>query len=540
MPEMFDTTQSSNPLVDHLLADPEADTGICSDFLQEASNRFEEDESIRDAVVGAAEILSRQLAQRSMLDDYTFYLRGLRNLMRFPKIVDAVTQSNSWIPDSVEAQDIEKATLLGPFFRLSPVQPEVAQSYFSAPKTIDRGFIANAQNASRLTLRTHQQELFQLADTIIRSGPASRERLLNWFALCVNKNHKKRAMRVDAKTVSSDGFMINVTNVLDQLCEPFMDAKFGKIDRIDVNYLRRNPRVDIREETKINADQKAADDYYAQKAEGTNNFISEVFFLTVAAHHYGTEAAQTRQGDIRKMVQRMEKDLEKAEAERVKYTDPRYLQRFDENLAKYKKQIDNIWSAWHATHGILMDDLAQARSMQFMRYVIVWLLRLASQQNLPQETLQIPLPEIQPDVFKFLPEYFLEDITDNFKFITGNLPHILTPQQCEEIVQICVTFLRNSEYVKNPGVKSGLVTILFYGCRPYPHKPKGVLGDLLMGSDFANRHLLHALMKFYIEAESTGSHTQFFDKFNIRYVGLASCYHYLHILTCLLDTRSSR
>ena len=39
-----------------------------------------------------------------------------------------------------------------------------------------------------------------------------------------------------------------------------------------------------------------------------------------------------------------------------------------------------------------------------------------------------------------------------------------------------------------------------------------------MGSEFANRHLLHALMKFYIEAESTGSHTQFFDKFNIRYV----------------------
>ena len=155
--------------------------------------------------------------------------------------------------------------------------------------------------------------------------------------------------------------------------------------------------------------------------------------------------------------------------------------------------------------------------MQFMRYVIVWLLRLASQQNVPAGPLRIPLSDTQPDVFKCLPEYFLEDITDNFKFITGNLPHILTPQQCEEIVQICVTFLRNSEYVKNPGVKSGLVTILFYGCHPYPSRPKGVLGDLLMGSEFANKHLLHALMKFYIEAESTGSNTQFFDKFNIRY-----------------------
>jgi ubiquitin conjugation factor E4 B len=35
--------------------------------------------------------------------------------------------------------------------------------------------------------------------------------------------------------------------------------------------------------------------------------------------------------------------------------------------------------------------------------------------------------------------------------------------------------------------------------------------------EFANEYLLHAVMKFYIEAEHTGTHTQFFDKFNIRF-----------------------
>lgn len=191
------------------------------------------------------------------------------------------------------------------------------------------------------------------------------------------------------------------------------------------------------------------------------------------------------------------------------------MQRFEAHVARFKKHIDDQWSIYHATWGVLIDDLTQARSMQFMRYVIVWLLRLASRQQLPKERLNLPLSEEQPNVFSCLPEYFLEGLTDNFKFITGNM-NILTPQQCEEIVQICVTFLRNGEYVKNPGIKSGLVTILYYGSRPIT-RPNGVLGDLLMGSDFANKHLLHALMKFYIEAESTGSHTQFFDKFNIRY-----------------------
>ena len=538
MPEMFgENVPSSNPLVDHMLGDPESDVGVCTDFLTEASARFDEDDTIKDAIVGAAEELSKQLATKNMLGDDRPYVRGWQNLVRFPKIADAITQSPAWLPNSVQPQDIETQTLLGPLFRLSPMQLEVATSYFSAPLTRDRGFIANGQNAVRMTLRTHQADLFTIVNTIIRSGPAQRERVLDWFAACVNKNHKKRAMRVDYATVSSDGFMVNVTTILDQLCEPFMDARFGKIEKIDVDYLRRNPRVDISDETKINADQKQSDEFYSQKAEGTSNFISEIFFLTVAAHHYGSEAAQTRMDTLRKTLQRWQKDLEAFEAERHKYInvripmtrkslityanrwpqDPRYLARFEEHAKKLKKSIDDNWSTYHATNGVLLDDLMQARSMQFLRYVIVWLLRLASGKDLPKQQLDLPLAAEQPEVFKCLPEYFLEDIVDNFKFITRNIPQIITPQQCEEIVQICVTFLRNSEWVKNPGVKSGLVTILFYGVHPFHHHSRGVLGDLLIGSTFANKHLLHALMKFYIEAESTGSHTQFYDKFNIRY-----------------------
>jgi ubiquitin conjugation factor E4 B len=509
---------AGNPLVEHILSDPESDSGICYDFLTEASSRFEEDESIKEAMVSAIEELSKQLATKSMLGEERVYVNGLRNFLRFPKLVDAITQSTLFLPDDVEPQHIEKDTLLGPFFRLSPMQQEVADSYFSAPKTRDRGFIANAQNAVRMTLRTHQSDLFQIADTIVKAGPTPRGRLLDWFALCVNKNHKKRAMRVDYGTVSSDGFMVNVTNVLDQLCEPFMDARFSKIDRIHIDYLRRNPRVDISDETKINADQKTADNFYNQKVEGTNNFISEVFFLTVASHHYGAEAAQTRMSTLSKTVKRMEKDLQGFEADRHKYAnDPRYLARFDAHVAKIKRTIDETWSTIHATTGVLLDDLTQARSMQFMRYVIVWLLRLASNQNVPQEQLNLPLQSQQPDAFTALPEYFLEDIVDNFKFITQNIPHIITPQQCDEIIQICITFLRNTEYVKNPGVKSGLVTILFYGVQPFHHHARGVLGDLLLGSPFAHKHLLHGLMKFYIEAESTGFSSQFYDKFNIRY-----------------------
>jgi ubiquitin conjugation factor E4 B len=320
LPDMFGQDAAvTNPLVDHLLADPESDVGICTDFLTQVSAQLDENEDIKVAIVSAAEELSRRLSQLDMLADYTIYVRAMRNILRFPKIVDAVTQSPLWAPSDVEAQNIETSTILGPFFRLSPMQQQVANSYFSAPRSRDRGFIANAQNAVRMTLRTLQDELFTMADTVVRASPATRERILNWFALCVNKNHKKRAMRVDPRIVSGDGFMVNVTNTLDRLSEPFMDASFSKIEKVDVDYLRREPRVDISDETKINADQKASDEFYSNKADGKSNFISEVFFLTVAAHHYGTEAAQTRMTTMQKTVKRWEKDQEQFEAERHKY-----------------------------------------------------------------------------------------------------------------------------------------------------------------------------------------------------------------------------
>ncbi|KAF7672341.1 ubiquitin conjugation factor e4 [Alternaria burnsii] len=519
MPDMFgEEAPAENALADRLLLGPDDERGICYEFLTEASQRIGEDDTIREALVGAMEDVSRRLSIVSMNGDYKPHMLILRVFVRFPPLVAALAQSETFLPANIEAQHIETHSFLGPFFRLSPMQAEVAMNYFAGSSAVDKGLIANAQRAVRMTLQTHQEELLDITNTFIKNKE-SREKMLDWLALTVNKNHMRRAMQVDKKKVSSDGFMVNVTVILDRLCEPFMDATFAKIDRIDIDYLRRSPRVDIQDETKINADQKTSDEFYSTKVSGTNNFISEVFFLTVAAHHYGLEAANTKLSTLQKDVKWLEKELVKLEPERSKYmTSQAQLAIFDNHVKKMKDQIERGKCSILAIQGVLLDETMQARSMQLMRYVIVWLLRIASPgTSFPKSELQLPLPKEQPVEFKCLPEYFVEDIVGNFKFITRYMPHIITTTQCEELVKICIAFLRSSEYVKNPYLKSGLVTILFHGVWGIPGRPKGVLGDTLFAHDFAMKHLLHALMKFYIECESTGTHTQFFDKFNIRY-----------------------
>lgn len=391
-------------------------------------------------------------------------------------------------------------------------------SYFSNPKSRDQAYILNAQRSLRMTQQLLSSDLLDVINHMIRASKEARDRVLDWFAAALNINHKRRAMQVDPETVSSDGFMFNITTCLDQLCEPFMDANFTKIDRIDAEYLHRDSRVDMREETKINADQHASDAFYSKKVGGASNFITEVFFLTVAANHYGSESLTEKLEQLEKDLRQMESSITKFELERHRWSgNPGQLRMFEQALKRYKDKLDLGLALKYSLQGVLFDDQWQARSMLFMRYVTVWLLRLVSGVNFPKEPIKLPLPEQQPEIFKCLPEYFLDDIVSNFKFIMWCMPQIITATQGDELVILCITLLESSAYIKNPYLKAGLVSIMFRGTWNRPGGARGVLVDLLNSLEFANEYLLHAVMKFYIEAEHTGTHTQFFDKFNIRY-----------------------
>ncbi|OJJ44696.1 hypothetical protein ASPZODRAFT_134789 [Penicilliopsis zonata CBS 506.65] len=518
MPEMFGLDSSAkSPLQQHLLLDPEDDKGVDFEFLAEAVRRFEEDDTIKPALIAAVEGLSRDLAKKNVNDDYKPYVLALRNLVRHATIAAAITESPIF-NTSKDPASFEKVTLLGPWFALSPLQSDVTMSYFSSPKTRDQAYILNSQRSLRMTQQILNSDLLDIINHMIRASKDARDRVLDWFAAALNINHKRRAMQVDPTTVSSDGFMFNLTTCMDQLCEPFMDATFTKIDRIDANYLHRNPRVNMKDETKINADQHASEKFYSKSAEGTSNFITEIFFLTVAAHHYGSESLTSKLEQLEKDLRHMESTINKFELERHKWlNNPAQLRVFEQALKKYKDKFDLGLALKYSLQGLLFDDQWQARSMLFMRYVIVWLLRLVSGKNFPKEQIQLPLPEEQPEIFQCLPEYFLDDIVSNFKFIMWCMPQIITATQGDELVMLCVAFLESSDYIKNPYLKAGLVSILFRGTWPRPGGARGSLVDLLNSMPFANEYLLHSLMKFYIEAEHTGAHTQFYDKFNIRY-----------------------
>jgi ubiquitin conjugation factor E4 B len=437
---------------------------------------------------------------------------------RFPPLLNALVDDPRFLM-AQSAPAIEKNTLLGPFFRISPLQPEVTTVYFPGPRTMDKGRIQTSQSALQMTLGAHQADLRAIINAFIRASPKARNKVLDWFAYIMNVNHKRRALQVDYREVASDGFMMNVTVILDTLCEPFMDTTFSKVGRIDINYFRRNPRVDIKDETKLNADQAQSDAFYANKVDGESNFITEIFFLTLAAHHYGSEATNAKLKNLERDIRHYDKNITMMEAERAKLINqPGQLRVLETTLKRYISVLERSLSLKFTIEGVLLEQKMQSRSLQFMRYVSVWLLRVASQtEYTPDKALKLPLPADQPEAFQCLPEYALQDVVDNFKFVFRYIPQVILSAAGDEMIALCITFLESSEYVRNPYLKSSLVTLLCHGSWPMHHMSKGVLGDLMTNTKFANDYLLHAVMKFYIECESTGAHTQFYDKFNIRY-----------------------
>lgn len=217
------------------------------------------------------------------------------------------------------------------------------------------------------------------------------------------------------------------------------------------------------------------------------------------------------------------------------YQVPHQLALFEASLKRHTAVLERAIASKCAIEGVFMDDKLQGLSLRFMQFVVVWLLRLVSQQNYtPDKSFKMPLPTTVPEAFACLPEYALQDVVDNFKFtwrydcchrificwwltFPRYLPDIMSNNVGRETIALCVAFLESSHYIKNPYLKSSLVTLLFSGTWALRTHRDGILGEVMRTDSFSKEYLLHALMKFYIEAESTGAHNQFYDKFNIRY-----------------------
>ncbi|WBW74100.1 ubiquitin-protein ligase E4 Ufd2 [Schizosaccharomyces osmophilus] len=490
--------------------------GIPLEFIVDFVARYE-NEGLDEIFVPVLETLSVKISRMNVETFEMNVIQVLLQLVSLKPVAALVPQLPSWCP-STNPGELEYKTFLGRISSLTVFTQEVANRYFSNSKDRSMQDIASSISSLRVVVSSYQEQLFQIVSALIRTSQEIREKVLDFLAMVVNVNHKRQSLHVDQFNITSDACMLNLAYVLNRLSEPFLDIKFSKIDRVQSEYLRRRPRIDFKEETKLNADQKSSEEFYSRGFEGSNNFISDIFFINLSYHHFGINAAVKALEQTLVSIRDSEKLRERLEAEQAVNSNTFLARRLSAQIDHLYQRIDLDRSFVHCYEIMLTQSSETSRSYSFLNFVMAWLLRVANNaaSDYPKEPLVLPFSETAPELFKNLPEYFIEAITDYVLSLFKTSSSALSTHPSEALCEFCVTLLTKSSYIKNPYLRAKLVEILFYGVQSQRGQPD-VMIDVLSTSQVATKWLIPALMGFYIEIESTGQSTQFYDKFNIRF-----------------------
>ncbi len=361
--------------------------------------------------------------------DWRATVGAVRSLSDNKLVAATMVAMKSWDPTAAggvmaTAPGLEYYSLLGPVARLSTFGdhfPAIPTAYFPDPDTMGRGNIESAQTSLRGTLNGVQQSIFGVLNNIVRAGAKPREAVLSLLGHVVAANKKRAALRVDPNTVSSHGFLINLHTALLEFAAPFMDASFSKIDKIDPLYYKHSDRIDVLEETKMSATQAEANEFYQKAADGSPagpapNFISEVFFLTIAMQHVGVMHSIKAHKNIGQNINHYRREVADMEADST-WRGSANEAMVQAQIDKYKKRINKEKSLLHSFEVQLLDPAYMQKCVGFANLVMAWLVRLVDPKHQhPQVKVALPMEGETPINFRMLPEYIIEDITELLTF----------------------------------------------------------------------------------------------------------------------------
>lgn len=285
IPDMFPQVDNGSlgpqQLVPRLKSQPDTAQGLPSEYLDEFVARFDHD-GLEDVLGPAIVLLARELCNQNILGEVKPTIQSIAYLCERKPIAAMLTDLPEFNPENVTAKNMEELSVLGPLFRLSvypDAAPKVAESYFQNAENRNAADIASCKNGLRGSVQNIQRSMFGIGNSIVRANADSRNKLLDYFSHIIRLNEKRAQMQVDTQTVSSDGFMHNIAAVLLMFCDPFLDIRASKIDKIDPTYFRTSKRIDISEDTKINATKEQSDAYYGQVQELKGKKKVRVFLL---------------------------------------------------------------------------------------------------------------------------------------------------------------------------------------------------------------------------------------------------------------------
>ncbi|KAL5805653.1 hypothetical protein ACOSQ4_028386 [Xanthoceras sorbifolium] len=538
--------------------------GFLKEFFEEADF-----DSLDPILRGLYENLRGSILNVSALGNFQQPLRALLYLVSFPVGARSLVNHPWWIPKGVylNGRVIEMTSILGPFFHVSALpdhtifksQPDVGQQCFSEASTRRPADLLS----SFTTIKTVMKSLYKdLGDVLLAllKNTETRENVLEYLAEVINKNSSRAHIQVEPLSCASSGMFVNLSAVMLRLCDPFLDASLTKREKIDPKYVFYSNRLDLRTLTAlhasseditewINKDNPGSTDGSRQHSVGENRllqsqeatssssiasepsllnvkakssgggkskytFICECFFMTARVLNLGLLKAFS---DFKHLVQ----DISRAEdalATLKAMQEQTPSSQLELDISRLEKEIETYSQEKLCYEAqILRDgDLIQ-HALSFYRLMVVWLVGLVG-------GFKMPLPSTCPMEFACMPEHFVEDAMELLIF-ASRIPKALDGVVLDDFMNFIIMFMGSPDFIRNPYLRAKMVEVL--NCwMPRRSGSSSATASLFEGHQMSLVYLVRNLLKLYVDIEFTGSHTQFYDKFNIRH-NIAELLEYL-------------
>ncbi|CAM6096554.1 unnamed protein product [Calypogeia fissa] len=543
-------------------------------FLEHFMKRFE-DEGLSDIFNPVFRDLQQSVMKVSPLGPFQGPLSALVMLVSHPALAKVLLSHPLWHPkgEHVNGRVLEVGSILGPFFHISAIpdhpvfgngEPNVGQQCFSDVSNRRPSDIISAFATVKTVMHQLYQGLHELLLKLLKSAD-NRETVLSYIADLIQKNAKREALQANPFTNASNGMFVCLSAVMLRLCEPFLDISSPKKDKIDAGYVLHRGRVDFSSLTAMHATSeevaKWVDKRNLSRTEGfrqvqqqieqeelrrlqsheattssssnglnpllvpvrsapeqtSYSFICECFFLTARVLNLGLMKALSDFKSLAQELSRQKEALNTLRSLRGVGAPPD----LENELNQAKALVERLSQDRFCFEAqLLKDTVLIQNALSFYRLMIVWLVGLIG-------GFKMPLPVPCPMEFAAMPEHFTEDSLELLLF-ASRVPRALDGMALDEFMSFIVMFMGSPLHVKNPYLRAKMVEVLSAWM---PSKSDSValrnsMTSLFEGHQLALQYLVPNLLKLYVDIEFTGSHTQFYDKFNIRH-NIAELLEYL-------------
>ncbi|KAK4850381.1 hypothetical protein QYF36_006276 [Acer negundo] len=539
--------------------------GFLKEFFEEADF-----DSLDPILRGLYENLRGSILNVSALGNFQQPLRALLYLLSFPVGARSLVNHPWWIPKGVylNGRVIEMTSILGPFFHVSALpdhtifksQPDVGQQCFSEASTRRSADLLS----SFTTIKTVMKSLYKdLGDVLLAllKNTETRENVLEYLAEVINKNSSRAHIQVEPLSCASSGMFVNLGAVMLRLCDPFLDGSLTKRDKIDPKYVFYSNRLDLRSLTALHASSEEisqwinkdnpgsidgsrpdsdGENHLLQSQEATSSsniasepsllnvnptssggggkskytFICECFFMTARVLNLGLLKSFSDFKHLVQDISRAEDALATLKAMRGQTPSSQ----LELDISRLEKEIETYSQEKLCYEAqILRDgDLIQ-HALSFYRLMVVWLVGLVG-------GFKMPLPLTCPMEFACMPEHFVEDAMELLIF-ASRIPKALDGVVLDDFMNFIIMFMGSPNFIRNPYLRAKMVEVL--NCwMPRRSGSSSATATLFEGHQMSLEYLVRNLLKLYVDIEFTGSHTQFYDKFNIRH-NIAELLEYL-------------